>query len=442
MAPGLGSMLLQDRVKIHYKEISNYALGPNYYKCLLNDKCKPVNGKKQYNLVGHLKTAIHIDFFKEKYKHDSKKSLAAERLEYIQHCTELVTVNSEPFALLSKSGFLKMNAEKLQMLKDSGFDTGLSGPNFTAVKQQIEYLAGEIMKKTKSEVNGKFLSLMVDGATKHQRSILGIYIQYMLDSKIVTRSIGMTNLASKHSGKHLADVIRERLALIGVETSQVIAITTDNGSNMTAMIGRLNEAADNEDGEDAEPESPAAIQEIDADSAPFNFSPNKDYDQLLEGVVQNFEIQEIINAKIPDTDDSAICDSISSTLNDIISAHKLFSRSVRCAAHTLQLAVNSALGEKAYKLIIGLCKAVCKELRDRSVGIKMRELGISFRMPRIDCATRWGSTYIMVCSIYFLVMAKLPKNDRMKYSIRVRYEFVVRANIHNFQSTLQFRSNK
>lgn len=64
----------------------------------------------------------------------------------------------------------------------------------------------------------------------------------MLDSHIVIRSIGMIDLTAAHTAEYIATEILERLKLFGIKTTQLISITTDNATNMTAMIQRFNEA--------------------------------------------------------------------------------------------------------------------------------------------------------------------------------------------------------
>lgn len=201
MTTRYGAESLQHRIiSRHFKKNSD---DPNdyYYQCHITGDCvKQLNGKKKFNLVAHAK--LHKEFFRKNYETEAAAlmSMPVRRLEFIQHCTELVTINSEPFDLLNKTGFLKMNKEKLQRLKDAGLNSGLSAPGYIAIKDHIGYLATEIVNEFRSEVDGKFVSLMVDGATRHHRSILGIYAQFMVDSQIVIRLIGMVNLTSRHTG--------------------------------------------------------------------------------------------------------------------------------------------------------------------------------------------------------------------------------------------------
>lgn len=210
MATNNGAESSQCRIMgAHFEKKLIHDKADKYYRCLISDTgesaCrKPINGKKKWNLVAHAKT--HIIFFRENYGNylDRQVNVAAIRLEFIQNCAELVAVNDTPFHLFSKSGFLKMNKEKLQKLKDVGCNHGLGAPAYSAIKEHIHYLATEIFNEIRSEANGKFLSVMDDGASKYQRSILGIYLQYMVDSRIVIRCVGTVNLTSKHTGVFLA----------------------------------------------------------------------------------------------------------------------------------------------------------------------------------------------------------------------------------------------
>lgn len=402
-------------IAAHFKKMSVNPADFQYCCLIDKKKCKPQNGKYKSNLIKHVKT-VHRDLYETKYGAlSSSSNLARLRLEYIQHCTELVTVNSEPFSLLTKSGFLKMNHDKLERLNRGGYGSGLATSNCSAVKGHIDYLATEIIERIKSEVNGKFVSLLIDGATKYKRSILGIYIQYMLDSHVAVRSIGMVNLTSKHTGENLANIVRERLASVGIKTSRVVAITTDNGSNMRAMIKRLND--DEEDVEsteidtaaNAEIESNVENLKIGTESTEFVFSATRDYEAEFQEMTKSLAIANLINDNEhgpsgaieaeEDSDTSEIERNIKSILEEItriIDAKTWDILDIRCAAHTLQLAVMLALKTGDFEVLIQLCREVCKELRKNSVRIEMEENGILFKMPRIDVVTRWNSTHVMV----------------------------------------------
>lgn len=82
-------------------------------------------------------------------------------------------------------------------------------------------------------------------------------------------------------------------------------------------------------------------------------------------------------------------------LEEIFAGETLNINSIRCAAHTLQLAIMEALGIDEFDLLIRLARAVCKELRKDCNIHELEEKNIRFKFPRIDCKTRWNSIYIM-----------------------------------------------
>lgn len=371
------------------------------YKCLINEYCvKPIIGKQKSNSVAHART--HKEFFRGKYEAGEcdVKKMAKVRLEFIQHCTELVTVNSEPFSLLNKSGFLKMNSNTLQSLN-------IAKCACTAVKEHIKYLSAEIMNEVRKEVSGKFVSLMVDGASKYSRSILGIYVQFMVDFRIVTRAIGMVNLASSHTGKYLASVVRDRMELLDIKTTQLIAITTDNASNMSSMIETMNEKfgeddniADNFAG--GETESNDTSGEREENFSRHLFSDEKDYEAILLNYLNEMDIEELCtDHAIDELEIRQDLDSTLQEIRDIIGSQTLNIHSIRCAIHTVQLGVLKALDVGEFKTIILLCRGVCKELRKHSNQTELAENGVTFKNPHIDVKTRWNSTHVMVI-LYFL----------------------------------------
>lgn len=404
MRRNVGPDSLQTRVLKYFEKISDH---PNdfMYRCLIDMKCtKHRNGRKLCNLVTHAKT--HRDFFRVNFKVESikLKGMPLKRLDFIQHCAEIVTVNGQPYSDLDASGFKKLNAEKLQELEDAGYCVGLKPPKYPAVRDQIKYLSSEITKQIKFEVNGKFVSLMVDTASKYQRSILGISVQFMLGSSVDIRSIGMMHLDSSHTARHIADKIFEQLNLFEIKPTQLIAITTDNASNMTAMVNRFNmmfdqdvvESNDYEDEHKAENEQ---IREIEIDF------------QIQLGLRNEDEIRDVINNIVDEMDledpscngdlisiinDEPNTEKLLRELEDILEKHTLNINGIRCAIHTLQLAVRSAMNDKEFQILISLCRAVCKELRKNTNINELNNKNIRFKIPRIDCKTRWNSSYRMV----------------------------------------------
>lgn len=394
-----------------------------FYKCLISDECesKQFNGRKKYNLVAHAKT--HTKFFSENYKIEATTTaqMSYKRLHFIQACAEMVTVNGLPFSALNKSGFRKAVADKLQELENANLGDGLVG-NCPAIKEHISYLSSEIIETIKKDVNGKFVSLMVDTATKFRRSILGLSLQFLCGTSIVIRSIGMVHLDSSHTSKYIADKILDQLKLFGIQIWQIISITTDNASNMTAMINRCNqiynaECADYEDEIDAGEHD----EDHQADDQNLWSAGDSEYVEILQRQYTSASEEEVqsmiadfldeIDAKKPDEietipkqkdadqqsqEEPIDINELICQLEEIFSDVGLNISGIRCAVHTLQLAVIGALRTKNYKLLIRLCREVCKELRKQTTHDVLKANNIPFKIPSIDCLTRWNSTYKMV----------------------------------------------
>lgn len=153
-----GPQNLQARVLKYFDKLSDDPAS-TMHKCMIGDSCvKHLNGKKTGNLIAHAKT--HRAFFRKNFEIEAAKlvDMPARRLEFIQCCTEIVTVNGQPFADLDGSGFNKLIADRLQTLIDAGYGIGLRPPKCRAVRKNIAYLASEIIVQIKAEVDGKFVS--------------------------------------------------------------------------------------------------------------------------------------------------------------------------------------------------------------------------------------------------------------------------------------------
>lgn len=113
-------------------------------------------------------------------------------------------------------------------------------------------------------------------------------------------------------------------------------------------------------------------------------------DVALEEVVQHeADIFELLD------DSSHYIELLKSLQNDFI-MHTMNSMGIRCAAHTLQLAVKNALKAKNIRIIIDMCRIACKLLRKSAYKNKIREQNLKVVVPPLDCEVRWNSTYTMV----------------------------------------------
>lgn len=79
-----------------------------------------------------------------------------------------------------------------------------------------------------------------------------------------------------------------------------------------------------------------------------------------------------------------------------------FTIPVKCAVHTLQLGVKKGIISSNTTVLINLCRAVAKEMRKQKYIYYLRRINVDFLLPRLDCATRWSSTYILVSIKYYI----------------------------------------
>nr|XP_036677360.1 E3 SUMO-protein ligase ZBED1-like [Drosophila suzukii]XP_036678275.1 E3 SUMO-protein ligase ZBED1-like [Drosophila suzukii] len=123
-------------------------------------------------------------------------------------------------------------------------------------------------------------------------------------------------------------------------------------------------------------------------------------------------VELLSNENIPEElyDDSSYenetdVDNDLSFMNDVVLENKCIS--VRCAAHTLQLAVNAVLKDKNCSKTIGFARNLVKKLRTPTMSYIMKEKNL--RKPPIDCPTRWSSSdkmlaYFVEDAVYHLYL--------------------------------------
>lgn len=90
---------------------------------------------------------------------------------------------------------------------------------------------------------------------------------------------------------------------------------------------------------------------------------------------------------------------------------------IRCAAHSIQLIVVAALkGSTNTKTAVDLCRMTSKAMRQQSVINALIQNKIPTIVPRMDCITRWSSTYMMVG--FLILLYDIILNDSERNSSR------------------------
>lgn len=211
------------------------------FKCTILNCKKIINGKKQANLVSHIR-ACHQQIYKNEIAPTKdEKYYKEKRLKFVQNCAELIGINGRPFGSLLDSGFQKFVESDLKELSEGGDGLNINDNGFKEIRAYIEQIAVKIKNQIKCEVKGQFICLMVDIARKNNKSFLGINIQYTVDGIVKCRSLGMKQLKQAHTSKFIKEVISNCFLLFDITVDQLVSITTDNGSNMMAMIDLYND---------------------------------------------------------------------------------------------------------------------------------------------------------------------------------------------------------
>lgn len=385
------------KIRQYFKKINSSNENDFMYRCEIENCGKEINGKKESNLGSHVRRK-HQFFYDNNIAFRPKNDeepLPVTRLKFIQNCAKMVAVSGRPFRSLSDPGFIGHTEENMKKLQIGALADGLSAPNYSAVKQHINYLADRVFAQIRSEVQNNFVCVMVDGASKFRRSILGISIQYVCEGTVVLRSVGMINLTSSHTAAYLMEQILSRLNFIGVENNRIISITTDNAPNMLAVPDLINTYSIETSGIESDSDDDVGghndmrrffiVNSGDEDD-------EEDGEEASEGVERNALLADILN-------DKDVFRAKLQQLKERFGAQTMNVNGVRCGVHFLQLGVKDALKGSDASGLIGVCRNACKFLRKPSTALLLRENGIIFSLPRLDVKTRWTSLNDMVINL-------------------------------------------
>lgn len=113
-------------------------------------------------------------------------------------CTELVTVNGRPLSIVNDSGFKKIINP---ILESFGNTFSIDQRN---VRKNVIETANSVVNDLKNLLRNRILSLKIDGATRLDKSILGINVQFISDeSTHVVKTLAMIELTESHTANYL-----------------------------------------------------------------------------------------------------------------------------------------------------------------------------------------------------------------------------------------------
>lgn len=371
----------------------------NFYTCdICTEEKKPkklLSGKHKSNLTTHIKLA-HKDVYANHVAPQNKLYYAMKRLKKIQNFCEIIAIDGRPFSWLLGTGFMHSQEDDLNELADAGFGIQMD-KNFNELKKYIKMTGAKIKEVIKGELKGRFVSLMLDIATRNNNSILGISVQFMKNNEVEIITIGMMTLKKSHTAKYIVDMLMKCLGEYDIKIDHVISITTDNAKNMIAMTQKFDECV----------HEIVDVSEHDSTGIEIpTFETETLDDSQMESILNAVADIEAINFYMDDADN--FDELFQEIIGDVSKATRMVT-TVRCGAHTTQLMVRDALKKSGFMKILTLGRFIVKSLRRESYKISAEEGGISYTIPHMSCDTRWDSDYGMVKNLlmsFFYIQSK------------------------------------
>ena len=103
------------------------------------------------------------------------------------------------------------------------------------------------MKKLqlKAHLQGRYIFLKMDACTRMRTNLFAINAQFLNDNgKTMIRTLAIRDTKAQHSSDYIRGIVLEVLNEYNISKKQVLPIVTDNASNMTSTIEKLNDESD------------------------------------------------------------------------------------------------------------------------------------------------------------------------------------------------------
>ncbi|KAK3925138.1 LOW QUALITY PROTEIN: Zinc finger BED domain-containing protein RICESLEEPER 2 [Frankliniella fusca] len=257
-------------------------------------------------------------------------------------------------------------------------------------------------KKISEELKGKMCSMAVDGCSRNQRHFIGINVQYELNGEKVVRTLAVEELFVSSTAANLKHIISMRkrngrvaagfISACKLRMRSRLCVAPPPSPPPRAISGRDATSGGLGTSVSDAPLTRNTLFDIPIKSI-VSFTTDSGANYILAGKLlneENLEFDYDIDYDLPE---------------DIQMIQGEFSiQSVRCAAHTLQLAVEDAVkprvGSESLKPLLIAVRKLANFLRNPSNVLQIKEENLP--LPSLDCVTRWGSTYDMVASVFKL----------------------------------------
>ena len=200
-----------------------------------------------------------------------------------------------------------------------------------SIRDAIMSAAEKRRNEIKEELRGRALFMKIDGCTRHNRSYLGVNVQFSKPSDsgggIQVRTLAVRDCDGIHSGQHTKDMLVQIMSDFEISHDQIFAIVSDNAANMIKTVSLFNQ-------ESGESEAMTGTS-----LAPNEDSPDEPDQDAPDGESED----EDGDAADAHDEDGDAADGDMPDLTAAVSAAPPTASHMRCAAHTLQLAVRDGI---------------------------------------------------------------------------------------------------
>lgn len=221
----------------------NFDNEANCNKCLVENCIKNIKGNLKYNLKRHIVTNHKEvaknekwvddesdDVPKKKLKKTVKVALDAETVK--KACVEMVTLNALPLKIMEHTGFKRI----MQPIADA-LNLRVSP---ALVKNDVLRCGKQMREIVSAKLQNRMICLKMDSATRHQRNVLGINVQYIDEqNKIQIHTLAMLTIEKRQTAENLKIEVLKVLDLYNIKLWQIYSVTVDNGANMLKSVELL-----------------------------------------------------------------------------------------------------------------------------------------------------------------------------------------------------------
>lgn len=173
-------------------------------------------------------------------------------------CVSMVTTGGCPFRLMSDPGF-RVITDPIKKALNIKMDR-------LTIKEKVMAVYDEEAASLKNLLKNKLIYLKLDLATRIDRSFLGVNVQFEHEGNMKLFTLQVLDIGSRSTdAATLTEIVREILNKFQIENTNILSITTDNGSNVVKIAELL--STNQEPPSDSDDESIGQVEvNLDQDS--------------------------------------------------------------------------------------------------------------------------------------------------------------------------------